>query len=185
MADLIGSRVRASLVAFLVGAFAAGCGIATVEQPDPAEIPEGPLEVTGPDATGPIVELGRGRTLGIGWRYAIYPSADGWCTQLELTSFSSSGCGDLLPPEGSAFGSVGSGAPSDGPTPVEGIVRAAVAEVWLVASSGQRIETTLMPLTEAGLEGKAFVGFAPAASTPSSLVAIDDDGQEMETFDLP
>jgi hypothetical protein len=138
-------------VAALLGALAAGCGIATMDQRDPAEIPAGPL-VAGSDATGPIVELGRGRTLGIGWRYAIYPSADGWCTQLEMTSVSSSGCGDLLPPEGIAFGSVGSGALSEGPTPVEGIVSAEVAEVWLVTSSGQRIETTLMPLAKAGVE---------------------------------
>jgi hypothetical protein len=68
---------------------------------------------------------------------------------------------------------------------VEGIVSAEVAEVWLVTSSGQRIETTLMPLAKAGLESKAFIGVAPEGSSLSEVLAIDDDGQEIETFDLP
>jgi hypothetical protein len=180
------SPFRASVIMLLVGAVVGGCAIASVEEADPARIPDGPLQAQGADATGPIVELGRGRSLGIGWRYAVYASGEGWCTQLELTSFSSSGCGDLVPPEGSAFGSVSTnGAPSEMVTPADGIVSADVAEVWLETSTGQRIRAMLMPLAEAGLEGSAFIGFAPAGSIVRTATAIGADGQELETFDLP
>ena len=176
---------RCLLVVMLLGALA-GCGIATVEGPDPAQIPSGPLPATGVEPTGEIVELGRGRALGVGWRYSIYPSADGWCTQLEMTSLTSSACGELPPSDGSVFGGMGrNGAGSEGPAPVEGLVSEEVAEVWLVPSDGQRIEAMLMPLDEAGLEGKAFLGFAPMDAAVRAVVAIDADGQELETRDLP
>jgi hypothetical protein len=179
------SPFRASLITLVVMVLIGGCAIVRVEELDPAEVPDGPLEDMGFEATGQITELGRGRTLGIGWRYAIFEIADGWCTQLEMASLSSTGCGDLPPDEGTAFGSVGSGGPSDGLSPVEGLVSSNVSEVWITTSSGQRIETILMPLAEAGLDGKAFLGFAPPGVTPATLVAIGSDGEELETFDLP
>ncbi|MGH2402637.1 MAG: hypothetical protein ACRDE6_07980 [Candidatus Limnocylindria bacterium] len=182
---MIGSPFRVSLITLVAAVLVGGCAIARVEEQDPAEIPDGPLEDMGFEATGPITELGRGRTMGIGWRYAIFESADGWCTQLDMAGLSSAGCGDLPPREGTAFGSVGSGGPSDGLSPVEGIVSSNVSEVWITASTGQRIETILMPLAEARLDGKAFLGFAPAGVTPDTVVAIGSDGQELEAFDLP
>lgn len=178
-------RVRMLVSAMVIGAVVSGCGLARVEDRDPAGIPDGPLEAIGAEATGPVVELGRGRSLGTGWRYAIFESADGWCTQLEMASFTSTGCGDPGPQDGHVFAGIGSGGSADGATPFEGVVGPEVAEVWLTTPSGQRIETKLMPLAEAGLEGSAFVGFAPPDAGVTAAVALDADGRELETYDLP
>jgi hypothetical protein len=167
-----------------------GCGLARVDGgPDPAEIPSGPMEAIGAEAIGPVTEVGSGRTLGIGWRYAIFESADGTCTQLELASVTSSGCGPLpLLAEGSVFGGISGGGGSDpgvGPTPYDGVVSSDVAEVWLQTGSGGRIATTLMSLGEAGFDAKAFVGFAPEKQSVTGVVAVDAAGDVLETFDLP
>jgi len=172
----------------------AGCGVMRVEgQPDPAEIPSGPLAALSDDAVGPVTEVGSGRTLGIGWRYAIYDTADGVCTQLELASVSSGSCGSLpLILEESVFGGVGSGgaggdpgAPLESPTPIDGIVSSRVAAVWIETASAGRIAATLMPLAGAGHDATAFVGFVPAGETATGVVATDADGELLETFDLP
>ena len=169
----------------------AGCGIVAVEgQPEPAEIPSGPLRAVGNDAVGPITAVGSGRTLGIGWRYAVYDTADGVCTQLEMSSVTSGGCGPApLISEGSVFGGTGSGGGDpDGasafPTPVHGIVGSQVAEVSIVTESGQRFPTTLMSLASAGHDAQAFVGFVPEGETAASVVASDAAGGALETFDL-
>jgi hypothetical protein len=170
-----------------------GCGgIASVEgQPDPAQIPSGALRVV--DADGPVTEVGSGRTLGIGWRYAIYESADGICTQLELANVTSAGCGTgPLISEGSVFGGVGGttglagpGVAADTPTPVDGIVTSQVDAVWIVAESGARLPTTLMSLEGAGHDAQAFVGFVPAGERAARVVATDGDGEVLEAFELP
>jgi hypothetical protein len=169
----------------------AGCGIVAVEgQPDAAQIPGGPLTAVGGDAVGPITAVGSGRTLGIGWRYAVYDTADGVCTQLEMSTVTSGGCGPgPLLSDGSIFGGAGSGgsdpdAASAFPTPVHGIVGSRVAEVWIVTASGERFPTTLMSLASAGHDAQAFVGFVPAGQTAASVVATDAAGDELETFDL-
>ncbi len=176
---------RHFLTALLVGAVVSGCGLTRFEDRDSAEIPDGPLEAIGAEATGPVIELGRGQTLGTGWRYAIFESADGWCTQLEMASFTSTGCGDPGPQEGHAFAGIGSGSSSDGAVPFEGIVGPEVAEVWLTTPSGERIETRLMSLADTGLEGSAFVGFAPSDAGVNAAVALDAEGRELETYELP
>jgi hypothetical protein len=165
----------------------AGCGVTTVATPDPAAVPDDPLEAEGGGATGPVVELGSGVSEGLGWRYAIYPNGSEWCTQLEMVAVTVSGCGDILPEDDRAFGSVGRGDALDaGATPVEGIVTADTATVWLVdEDSGMRIPATLMPLGDAGLEGQAFVGFAPSDLTPTHVQAVKANGDVLETYELP
>jgi len=171
------------LVAFLALALA-GCSLVREVEPDPAAIPAGPLEALGGEPTGPLIELGSGRTFGIGWRYSIYESDEGWCTQLETVSVSSSSCGTLIPLD-SVFGGIGFSGPSDGPAPVEGIVSPEIAEVWIETSTGARFETTLMSLAEAGLDDKAFVGFGPANDPIISVTALDADGNLLGTFEAP
>ena len=168
-----------------------GCAIVQVGgQPDPAAIPTGPLHATGGDAVGPVTEVGRGRTLGIGWRYAVYDTADGLCTQLEVANMTSAGCsaGPLMP-EGTVFGMVGSsgdvGGASESPTPVDGIVSSQAAAVWIMTGSGARLATTLMPLAGAGHDAKAFVGFVPAGARAVGVVASDAAGEVLETYQLP
>jgi hypothetical protein len=154
-------------------------------EPDPAAIPAGPLDALGGEATGPVIEVGRGRTLGVGWRYSIYQSQEGWCTQLETATVTSSSCGPMTLEDGAAFNGVGFGGASDGPAPLEGMVSPEVAEVWIETSTGERIETTLMSLADAGIDGKAFVGFGPENVPVISVTALDADGNVLETFDLP
>lgn len=158
-----------------------GCVVTPVETPDPAAIPSGSLEANGPPAIGPIIELGSGTTAGIGWRYAAYESDDGWCTQLETQAVTETGCGQLLPEEEAAFGSVSHGDPI-----VHGVVSADTATVWLLTESGIRVAfATLMPLEPAGLEGQAFVGIAAAGTELTHVMAVKLNGEILETYELP
>ena len=163
-----------------------GCTAVPVETRDPAAIPDGPLEAMGDDATGPVVELGSDVSEGLGWRYAIYPSGDDWCTQLEMVEFTAAGCGDILPVDGAAFGSVGRGEHrSNGVTPIEGIVTAEIFTVSLIADDGRRMPATLMSLEPAGLEGQAFVVFVPPDTIITHLQALAMSGEVLETYELP
>lgn len=175
---------RRTLVGMALGAWAiVGCTSPPPASVDPAAVPSGSLTDRGEEpATGPIVELGGGSTLGIGWRYSIYPSESGWCRQLETAAATSVGCGDPLPADGAAFGGVGS---TDG-GPVEGIVNAETATVWLVdGRTNGRVPATMLSLEEAGLPGSAFVGVAPPEIEVTHLLAVAFNGEILETFELP
>jgi hypothetical protein len=177
--------IRAAEVA-LVLVVLAGCTAVRVETPDPAAVPAGPLEAQRGDASGPVVELGSGVNAGLGWRYSIYPSGDEWCTQLETIELTVSACGAILPADDHAFGSIGRGQPlTGGVTPVEGIVTAETATVWLVNEGGFRMPAKLMSLEGAGLEGQAFVGFVPPDVTISHVQAVAISGEVLETYELP
>jgi hypothetical protein len=182
----MGVRRRAAALAITALA-AAGCGLASVETADPAAIPTGEPVAHGATATGPIAVLAADRTSGVGWRLLMYESAEGHCLQFEVTQVAEAGCGDLLPDEGRAFGSVSSGGASDvGPNPVHGIVAADIAAVWLVdEGDGIRVQARLVPLDEAGLEGNAFVGFAPQGGTITHVEAVRAGGEVAETYELP
>ena len=179
--------VRRSVAAIALALVATtGCTAVRVETPDPAAIPDGPLEAMGGDATGPVVELGSGVSEGLGWRYAIYPSGEDWCTQLEMVEFTGASCGDILPVDDAAFGGVGRGEPrANEVTPIEGIVTAETVTVWLVADDGRRAPAMLMPLEPAGLEGQAFVAFVPPDTTITHLQALAISGEVLETYELP
>ena len=163
----------------------AGCTAVRVETPDPAAIPDGPLEAQGADATGPVVELGSGVSEGLGWRYSMYPTGDDWCTQLETGGVVVAGCGAIMPEGDNAFGSVSHGEPASGVAPIDGIVTEETATVWLLADDGRRMPATLMPLDPAGLEGQAFVAFVPADTTITHLLALAFSGEVLETYELP
>jgi len=77
-------RPLAAVVA--LAALVVACSAPPVETPDPEDIPTGSLTSAGDLPTGPIVEVGSGVLQGIGWRYAIFPTAGAWCTQLETVS---------------------------------------------------------------------------------------------------
>ena len=168
------------IAGILIATMMVGCQIVQVEPPNPAAIPSGSVEPEGGGATGPAIEIGTGVDSGIGWRYAVFPSADGWCTQLETVAVTSTGCGDILPAEGHAFGAVGNSGPI-----VDGIVTEETATVWVIAEGGGRLPATLMPLEEAGLEGLAFVGILPADEVVTHLQAVKFNGDVLETYELP
>jgi hypothetical protein len=181
-------RRRALLpVAVVLAVLLAACSIAVVETPDPAAIPSGSLAPLGEEATGPIVELGSGQAEGLGWRYSIYPAGEAWCTQLEMGSLSSAGCGDLLPAGDAAFGSVGAStlAPGDAQV-IEGIASQDTFTVWLIENDSQRrFPAALMSLEPAGLDGVAFLGIAPEGMTVTHAQALARSGEVLETYELP
>ena len=167
----------------------AGCGLGAVETAapdalDPGAIPTGPIEPQGGDATGPIVELGSGRLLGLGWRYSVYPSADGRCTQLETAEFASARCAASLLPEGAIFGDIGQGELPNGVRVIEGVAAEEVATVWVILESGLRVPAVLLPLDDAELDGAAFLAFIPADEVVTHLQAIRLNGEVLDTVDL-
>jgi hypothetical protein len=178
-------RVRFLVVAGVLATLILGaCAVTPVETPDPAAVPSGSLEPMGADATGPVVELGSAVALGWGWRYSIYPTEDGWCTQLEMGGGASAGCGEVLPEGDSVFGGVGIGEMS-GIQTVEGVVTPETATVWVIDENNARAPATLMSLEPAGLEERAFVGFAPPDVVVTHLMAVAANGDVLDTIELP
>jgi hypothetical protein len=175
--------IRGVAAPLLTAVILLGCTAGPPASVDPAAVPSASLVARGEEpATGPVIELGSGTTLGIGWRYSIYESAIGWCRQLETASATSVGCGDPLPADGVAFGGIGS---SDG-GPVEGLVSADVATVWLVdGRSNLRVPAQMLSLEETGLPGSAFIGFAPDDLQVSHLQAVALSGEILQTYELP
>jgi hypothetical protein len=176
--------VRRGLAALAAAVLVAGCAVTQVETADPAAVPTGTIAPLGPEATGDIVELGSGVALDRGWRFSMYPSDDGWCTQLEMVAVASTACGDPLPHGDAAFGSIGQG-DLGGIQNVKGVVTADTATVWLVGEDNVRAPATLMSLERAGLEQRAFVGFAPADVSLTHLQAVKANGDVLETYELP
>jgi hypothetical protein len=173
-----------AFLAVLGGLLLSGCWIASVDQPDPAAIPTGPPTAMGPPAQGPVIVVGTGRSEGFGWRYSLYESTRGTCTQLELVDFASTGGGDLPPTDGGAFGSVGTSEAGTSARYVEGIVGSDVADLFVEMANGERQLVALMSLEPAGYEEQAFVAFMPQGATPDHLVAEDADGMPLGTFDI-
>jgi hypothetical protein len=162
------------------------CGLVQVARPDAGAIPAGQPEAMAgaPDPIGPVMEVGHGRSFGVGWRAVAYESADGVCTQLELGDGLTGGACGPLPGGETVFGAIGSGQSNSGLTTVDGVVAGGVASVTVRIVDGGNVEATMMPLDPAGLDGAAFVGFAPAGSVVDSVIALDEDGDLIETFDL-
>jgi len=183
--------VHRALRAIAVGAtlLAAGsaCTVAVVETPDPAAVASGEPVAIGADATGPVSELGSGQAFDLDWRYVIYESAEGWCTELQMVEVNSTSCGaDPLPPEGEHMGAAGAHAPlENGVTPVDGIVSDEIVTVFIIDEQVGRVPATLMPLDDAGLEGQAFVGFMPPDGTPTHIQAVALSGEILATYELP
>jgi hypothetical protein len=181
-------RHRAVAVVLVAGLGVAllGCNAEPAETPDPAAIPSGSLEAQGAEATGPIIELGTGVSEGTGWRFAIYESDDGWCTQVETVIVAETGCGDILPAEGETFGSYAVGEElSNGVTAVQGIVTDEVATVWILLADGRRAPAEPFALADAGLTGKAFLRIIPADLVVTHLQAVAMSGEILDTVELP
>ena len=165
----------------------AACTVTRVEETNPAAIPSGEPTALGGEPTGPVTLLGSGETFGLGWRYVIYESADGWCTELQMNERTSTSCGPDLEPQGDdTIGSAGALDPLEsGITPVEGVVTDDIVTVWIIDEERGRIPATLMPLDDAGLEGQAFLGFMPADGTPTHIQALAMSGEILQTYELP
>ena len=167
----------------------AGCTTTSVvEEPDPAAVLSGEPVAIGAEPTGPVTALGSGEVLDLGWRYVIYESAEGWCTELQMVEVTSTSCGpDLLPPEGEHIGSVGAlESLGNGLTPVAGIVSDEIHTVSVLDEADvRRLPGVLMPLDEAGLDGQAFLAFMPADMTPTHVQVLVQNGEIVQTYELP
>lgn len=156
------------------------CQVAPVETPDPAAIPSGSLEPGEQAPIGPIIEVGSGSTAGVGWRFAAYESASGWCMQLETQTSSETGCGDPLPTEDEPFGFV-----SKSGTVVHGVASAETATVFLILNGVGRVPATMMSLESAGIDAVAFVGVAPVDAEVTHVQAVKLNGDVLDSRELP
>jgi hypothetical protein len=144
------------------------------------------LRPHGDDATGPVEELGSGTAFDTDWRLGIYPTADGWCTQLSVVGLLGARCGDLEPEPDAVFRSVATQtSEATGATVVDGIVSEQTATVWLVAANQQRVPAVLVSLGDQGVEGQAFVGLMPPGLEATHLQAVALNGAILETIELP
>jgi hypothetical protein len=180
--------MRASVL--IVVLIVAACGAdVPAETSTPEATPEPTPVVHGPPATGEIIELGEGTAHGSEWRYAVYPSAEGWCLQVEVGPLAGSRCGITEPPEGETFAGVNV-AEADADVPhqaIDGVVSAETATVWLVADGGlgRRVPALLVPLDEAGIDAQAFLGLPPPGMNVTHLQAVAFNGRILQTYELP
>jgi len=141
-----------------------------------------------PAPTGPMIEIGRGQSLGIGWRYLVYESAEGTCTVVEQDGGGGGGCGGEVGPGpgSSAIGLMSMGSGTGSPTTVEGFATDEVAEVWIERADGERVRAELMSLAPAGKEGAIFLAFVPEGRL-RQVVALSATGETIasEPLDNP
>ena len=180
MTRRLGGRAGSLLAALLATSLTA-CGFPGFDpevepMPPPADMPE---------AIGPIIEIGRGESLGVEWRYSIYQSTMGLCTRIEIdVSGSGESCGGSIGqsgPEPISVTSVGTGTGT--PSQVEGYVAEDVAEVWIETDAGP-VQATVMSLEPVDMEGGAFVALVPGNRRMGDAVAVDADGAELGRFSI-
>jgi hypothetical protein len=162
----------------------AGCSGAE-GTPTPSPTPSGdPFEQPqGDPATGPVVAVGEGSAFEAGWRYAMYPTDDGWCAQIDLEPAVEARC-DVLPADGEVLGTIGVRTlEGNGSTVVDVIATAEVATVWLVSGPAGRVPAVGMPPPD-GVDGQAWVGVLPGDAPLTHVQAVAFNGQVLETVDL-
>ena len=161
-------------VSGLLAVCLAGCGLLGPEVR--------PIEPVGnmPQPIGPKIEIGRGESLGIAWRYVVYQSDVGPCTEVQLGSGgSNSSCGGAPPNPGQAGSSIalmGIGTGTASPTTIEGFATDEVEEVWIELADGDRVPATLMALAPAGMDGQVWLAYVPEGRLLQQVVAIGPDG---------
>lgn len=174
------------LIVFLLSS----CFVARLDEGENGEprIPEAPPDTIGGPPTGPVHILATGLTEELGWRYSVYPSAEGPCLQFEYDSGDggggSAGCGMLEEFPDEPFSGVGAGSSPPDVGHIVGWVRSDVHEVWLRTVDGRTLDAELFDVDEAGLQAQAFLVLVPPGVHPSMLVAWDEDGDELGTADV-
>lgn len=140
-------------VSLLLAVGLAGCGFFGPEVR--------PIDPVGelPEPIGPVVEIGRGESLGVTWRYLVFESAMGFCTEIELAGGpGSASCGGDAPgpePAGSALGLMSVGSATGSPTAIEGFATDEVEDVSIELQDGGRVQASLMPLRLRALAGRS------------------------------
>lgn len=170
----------AAVVAIVLGACAQAVPEVTPSPTDAFLVPQESR------ATGPVEQLGAGDAMETAWRYGIYPTDAGPCLQLDLDGRVTARCGDLLPADDAAFGSIGVvTSDTTGATFVNGIASASVATVWLIAADQSRAPALLVPFTGVEMDGQAFVGAVAAETDLTHVMAVALNGEVLQTYELP
>lgn len=142
----------------------------------------GPPETIGADATGPLQVVAQGQHQGMAWRYSVYPSNDGWCTQLETGSGASVGCGADPPGDDAAISMIGWG--MDGAlTTLDAVVVPEAAQVVVRSADGRSIQADLFPVALDGADFQVALVFTQQAEL-ESITVLDADGEVLERQDL-
>ena len=175
-----------SVGAILLVALAA-CTVTRVEETDPAAVPSGEPVAQGGEPTGPVTLLGSGGPSELGWRYIIYESADGWCTELQMAERTSTSCGpDLLPADGDSIGSAGALDPLEsGITPVEGVVTNDIVTVWIVDEERGPSPGPAHAARRRRPGGPGLPRLHAAGRTPTHILALAMSGEILQTYELP
>lgn len=149
--------------------------------PDPAVPPP-----VGPEPIGPVIIIGQGIVPGgAPWRYSVYESRDGWCTQLETGQGGQTNCGVSFDiPQGRHVVLGGGGSATGIRDSYEGLASTEVAEVWLEGPGEVRVATALMEPGPVGKEVRVFVAFVPARTPISWIVAFDESGVEVDRVEV-
>lgn len=161
----------------VIGAVLAGC---TLLQPQVRPVPGvDPAMENAP--IGPTLELGRGESLGMRWRYLVWESRLGTCTSIDFGEGGGSSCGGEIgaQPGGAAVRLSGMGSGTGMPTTIEGFATDDVTAVVIVTDDGERVPATLVSLAPAGAVGQAFIAIVPADRSPSRVVGLDANGVEI------
>ncbi len=142
-----------------------------------------------PEAVGPVLQLGRGASLGVEWRYSLYESTMGLCTRVEMQGAmgTSESCGVTIGDEAAGPISVMSVGTGTGvPSQVEGYATDVVREVWIDTDAGP-VPATVMSLEPASMDGQLFFALVPGDRHIRDAVAVDASGEEIgrATVDAP
>ncbi len=158
----------------------AGCAFPGL-QPEPM-----PTNMGRPEPIGPVIEIGRGESLGVPWRFWVYDSTLGMCTRLELDGGGGGeSCGGTLgaDPAAGPIGVMSVGTGTGTPSSVEGFASDEAAAVWIETNAG-RVQATLMSLSPVGLNGQMFIALVPGDRRMDAAVAVDADGGELGRSDI-
>lgn len=156
----------------------AGCGLVTPS----ARVVEAPPD-TAPD--GPVLEVARGETSGVGWSAGVYREGTNACfySQADDTGHGS-GCG-APPTEDRLFGPLTDGGDlAAGWKQVSGIVAPQVARVRILLRTGGGVDVETISVDETGIPARAFFYPLEPGADALAVVAFDGTGGQLGRFDF-
>jgi hypothetical protein len=162
----------------IVGALGlAGCGFGL-------GFPDGPVRDLDPAPDGRVLEPARGEAGGVPWAFGVYRSGEQVCTYVVAdTVVQGPACGPL--DEGRALGPFGAGGMLVGGwTYVGGVAGRDVVEVRILLEGGARAEISTTSIDEVGVDASAFFVPLEPGVIPAVVVAVDDDGRELERVQI-
>lgn len=142
------------------------------------------------EPTGPHVELLTAVVAGQDVEVVMQRDGPSVCMAVRRPPASSVGCGPLPGDEpgqrafGLTFVEGTSETDPDAPSPVAGLVTAAVDSVIIEMEDGSEAAARLFSLAPANVEGTGFIAYVPSGARQRSLIARDADGTELERLEF-